>query len=226
LLHVLVAAPFLAALGIVYFTMLRRYDINYYLKQKPPVFFFAVAIGGVIGVALIAMLLRIATGWFFALPLVIFENVRPASALSQSRERAHGRRWTLVALDRRLGAAMVVLSVVATGIVGILGRMVVPKSTGSLDRLAAAIGITLLMAGVVNLAVSLLSETTFAAILYNPLPPSRQATTTQPRSRSMQILQQSAMGSNSPASACSHGAQWRARRVHHRRGDACQRSPR
>jgi glycerophosphoryl diester phosphodiesterase len=162
---VLAAAPFLAALGAVYFTLLRQYDINYYLKEKPPVFAVAVAIGAIIGIALITVLLRLFTGWFFALPLVIFENVGPASALSQSRKRAHGRRWALVLWIVGWAATMVVLSVVATGIVGLLGRMVVPRSTGSLRLLAMAIGITLLIAGVVNLVVSLLSETTFAAIL-------------------------------------------------------------
>ncbi len=148
---VLVAAPFLVALGLVYITLLGEYDINYYLKGKPPVFFIAAAIGAVIGVALIAVLLRIFSGWFFALPLVIFENVGPANALSQSRKRAHGHRRTLVLWIVGWAVAMVVLFIIATAFVGMLGRIVVPRSTGSLQLLAVAIGITLLIAGAVNL---------------------------------------------------------------------------
>ena len=44
--------PFLAAIGVVNFALLRPHDINYYLAQRPPVFYVAAAIGAVILAAL------------------------------------------------------------------------------------------------------------------------------------------------------------------------------
>ena len=69
---------------------------NYYLQQKPPVFLVAFGLGGAIAVSLLAVLLRLFTGWFYALPLVLFEKVRPSQALRVSRERAHGQRRALL----------------------------------------------------------------------------------------------------------------------------------
>ena len=103
--------------------------------------------------------------------------------------------------------AMVVLSIIATAIVGMLGRMVVPRSTGSLHLLAAAIGITLLIAGIVNLVVSLLSETTFAAILFTLYRHLGRDNSVHHRNHTSQLLQQTPTESNSPPGACSHGAQ-------------------
>jgi glycerophosphoryl diester phosphodiesterase len=166
LLTVLVAAPFLGALAAVYFTLLTEYDINYYLKEKPPVFIASLAIGGIIAVAMIAVLLWLLAGWLFALPLVVFEDLHPAAALRLSRERTRGRRRTLVLWIGGWALAMFALSALATAIVGWLGRLIVPHSTASLRLLALTIGATLLAWSVVSLAVNLLGNTSFAVILF------------------------------------------------------------
>jgi glycerophosphoryl diester phosphodiesterase len=162
----LAAAPFLGALAAVYFTLLTEYDINYYLKEKPPAFIASLAIGGIIAVAMVAVLLWLFTGWVFALPLVVFEDVRPSAALRMSRERARGRRRTLLLWIGGFFLAMFVLSSLATAIVGWLGRLIVPQSTASLRLLALAIGATLLVWAAVNLVVNLLGDTAFAALLF------------------------------------------------------------
>ena len=95
-LTLLTAAPFLVVAALVSFTLLTEFDINYYLKEKPPVFKAALAIGAILAAALTALLLRLFTSWLFALPLILFEDVRPREALRQSAARAHGHRRTLL----------------------------------------------------------------------------------------------------------------------------------
>ncbi len=163
----LAIAPFLAAAGLVYFALLTEYDINYYLKEKPPEFLTALGIGGVIVATLLALLLRLFTGWCFALPLVLFENISPVDALRVSRERAHGQRTSLLLWIVGWFVATLVLSLLASAAVVALGRLLVPSATGSLKLLVLAIGATLFFWAVVNLAVNLVSSTTFAAILFN-----------------------------------------------------------
>jgi glycerophosphoryl diester phosphodiesterase len=162
----LAAAPFLCALAAVYFTLLGDYDINYYLKEKPPEFLASLAIGALVGVAMVAALLWLFTGWLFALPLVVFEKVRPRDALRASRSRARGRRRTLLLWIIGWAAAMFVLSAVSTGIVGFLARLMVPQSTASLRTLALTIGAALFLWFAVNLAINLLAETSFATIFF------------------------------------------------------------
>ena len=166
-LTLLTATPFLGLAAAVYFTLLTDYDINYYLKEKPPVLGLAVGIGVILMLALVVLLLRLFTGWFFALPLVLFEDVSPRDALKSSARRSHGHRRTLLYWIVGWFLTMAALSALATGIVAVLGRSLIPGSTDSLRLLALAVGVTVLLWAVVNLAVNLLSTSAFAAILYN-----------------------------------------------------------
>ncbi len=166
-LTLLVITPFLAVAAAVYFALLTEYDINYYLKEKPPIFGVAVGIGVVIVVALVALLLRLFTGWFFALPLVLFEDVSPREALKLSATRAHGHRRTLLCWIVGWVLGISILSALTTGMVGVVGRLLTPDSTDSLRLLTVTVGVTLLLWVVVNLAVNVLSTTTFAAILFD-----------------------------------------------------------
>ena len=50
-------------------------------------FWVAIGVGAVIVAVMAFVLLRKFSSWSYALPLVLFENVRPAQALRVSRER-------------------------------------------------------------------------------------------------------------------------------------------
>jgi glycerophosphoryl diester phosphodiesterase len=159
--------PFLIAIGLIYFFLIGEHDINSYLKKKPPEFWVALALAGVTVAALVAVLLRLVTGWFFALPVVLFENVPAADALRTSRERATGHRRTLLCWIVGWSLATLVLSALSSALVMFLGRLVVPRAVGSLWLLITAIGVTVILWTIVNLVVNLLSTTTFATMLLN-----------------------------------------------------------
>ena len=95
-LSCLAIAPFLAVAAVVYFALLTEYDINFYLQEQPPAFTAAVGIGGVLAAGLIAVVLRLASSWLLALPILLFEDARPSAALAQSAERARGHRFRLL----------------------------------------------------------------------------------------------------------------------------------
>lgn len=159
------AMPLMAVAGVTYWLLLTEYDINFYLQNKPPAFWAAVGIGVVLSVGLVALLLRLSTSWFFALPLVLFENCKPSEALRQSAKRAHGHRRILLAAIVLWALAFVALSTLATAAVGLMGRLMIPSSTVSLHLLAASVGATMLMLALTNVAVNLLGTTTFASLL-------------------------------------------------------------
>ena len=75
--------PFLLAIGAVYFVLLSEYDINYYLFNKPAEWNLALALGGLIGVAWLAMLLRMFTSWVFSIPLLLLAGRTPRAALGR-----------------------------------------------------------------------------------------------------------------------------------------------
>jgi glycerophosphoryl diester phosphodiesterase len=163
----LAAAPFVVVAALIYRMLLGEFDINYYLTEKPWEFQLALALGTILAAALISVLLRLATGWFFALPLVLFESVSPAVALRVSRERAAGHRRILLLWIAAWVLASVAVSALATSLVLLLGRLIVPHATGSMWLLTAAVGVTLVLWTGVNLIVNLLSTIVFASMLFN-----------------------------------------------------------
>ncbi len=163
----LVTAPFLLAAGIIYLNLLTEYDINFYLTEQPPVFIIALTLGAIITIALTSLGLRLLSSWFFALPLLLFENIKVSKVLSVSRERAQGQRLKL--LQWLFGWAFInfILSAITSFLVIWLGRLIVPEAAESLALLVFMIGVILVFWVITNLLINLLSSTTFAALLFN-----------------------------------------------------------
>lgn len=172
------AAPFLAVAGLVYYSLLTEFDINYYLQERPPVFRIAVGVGIVLAIGLGAVLLRLLTGWLYALPLVLLEGVLPSQSLKESTERAAGHRGLHLRWIVAWFGLIFLLSTISTVIVGFVGHILVPSSTNSLRVLTIAVGITMLVAALGGLIVNLLSTTLFATLyftLYSEVGSKREA---------------------------------------------------
>jgi glycerophosphoryl diester phosphodiesterase len=162
----LAVAPFGAALGLTYLALLGGHDINYYLKERPPAFLAAAGIGGVVVAAMAVVLVRLFAGWFYALPLVLFEDVPPSRALRASRDRARGRRAALVAWIVGWALMLFAISAAATSATVWLARAFVPRAVDSVPLLSLAIGAALFLWAMVSLAINLLGTTSFAVVLF------------------------------------------------------------
>ncbi|MGI9519901.1 MAG: glycerophosphodiester phosphodiesterase family protein, partial [Pirellulaceae bacterium] len=163
----LILAPFLIAAAIAYFTLLSEHDINFYLTERPPEFIAAIVIAALIVVALFLLFLRLYANWFYAVPLVLLEDVAPARALRLSRERTTGhRRRIVIWLAGWLLVTTIVSSLTAGVVIGV-SRWLVPAFSGSLSTLVVAAGVSLLVWALVNLAVTLFTDSTFALLNFS-----------------------------------------------------------
>jgi len=161
----LLAAPFAAALGATYWALLTDHDINFYLTDRPPVFWAAVAIFAVVGAALAIVLARKATSWLLVLPLVIFENVLPVRAFAMSARRMAGRSMSAAGfLAAWAGLAITVPVLTAWGGQAI-GRAIAPLFSGSMAGLLLFVAVYVLVWGAASLAVGVLTAATFAWIV-------------------------------------------------------------
>ena len=158
-------APFLAIAGATYFGLLGQYDINFYLTEKPFVFWLALACGAVLVVAWLAVLLRLFSGWLFALPLVLFAGLRRGESLRASRELAAGRRLQIIGWLAAWAVASSGIS--ALGVIAIrqTGRFLAPLTSGSLSLLLFTVGLIVTVWTLFNLIVNVLSTITFASLL-------------------------------------------------------------
>jgi glycerophosphoryl diester phosphodiesterase len=155
--------PFVLAAGAVYLVLLRDYDINYYLSQRPPELVTALALAALLGAGLAALLLRTAARWALALPLVLFENVPPGRALGESARRAAGSYVLIIAVLAAWAVGATALFAAAVWLVDFVGRAVAPSLAGSLTALLTFLGVLTalgaalaLLVGIVNISAAAL----------------------------------------------------------------------
>ncbi len=91
-------APFVVLGGLAYLALLSRHDINFYLSNRPPSFYAAGAIGGVLLAGLAALLAVLYADLVLVMPIVLFEDRRGREAMRESRRRVKGARLRIGAI--------------------------------------------------------------------------------------------------------------------------------
>jgi glycerophosphoryl diester phosphodiesterase len=89
----LALVPFVLLAILTYAVFLSEHDIYFYWKERPPVFWLAASIGGVLSLAAFAVSAWFYVRWAFALPILLFESTSSRAALRASRERVRGVGW-------------------------------------------------------------------------------------------------------------------------------------
>jgi glycerophosphoryl diester phosphodiesterase len=89
----LALVPFVLLAVLTYGVLLSEHDIYFYWKERPPVFWLAVAVGGVLLLGALTVGTWLCVRWAFALPILLFESESSRAALRASRERVRGVGW-------------------------------------------------------------------------------------------------------------------------------------
>jgi glycerophosphoryl diester phosphodiesterase len=161
----LTTAPFALALGGIYSLLLRPYDINYYLTEKPPAFWIAAILSGTLLAGLAFALLRVLLPAAFVLPVLLFEDIPQNQVMPVSRQRTLGQLRSLSAWVVAWMGITFVLSTLGTSLVGWLGKITLPLAHSSLGHALWVIGFMLILWALVNLGLSVLGVTSFAVML-------------------------------------------------------------
>jgi glycerophosphoryl diester phosphodiesterase len=113
---VLLAAPFLAIVALVWFGTLAGRDVNYYLAEQPPEWRRALLAAGIAGAGLAFVLLAQFARWIYAMPIAMFFPLGPAAVLRASERMLEGRLlrtiaplllwWLLLLLISSLGLGL------------------------------------------------------------------------------------------------------------------------
>lgn len=162
----LIAIPFLAVAAIVAALWLTRYDINYYLTHKPPVFLVAAVAIAVIVLVLIVVLVRRLSSWAIAMHFVLFENRSSGKAFADSVRALSGHKAKLVVSVVVWLIARSLLGLAVAAVAGIAINLTPGMFGEDLGTVAAAtIGLLLLWA-FANAVVAALSNGALADLLY------------------------------------------------------------
>ena len=154
----LLSAPFLAAVGGVYLLFLGAHDINYYLTARPPEFWTAIVLAGLILGILVVLVLRLAAAWILVLPLFLFGGISGSEALRNSKRATAACRWRIVFLLIAWLVSVFLVSTFVSYLIGRLGGLLIPDFGRSLALVATGLAVTLLLAGLANLTVRIVSN--------------------------------------------------------------------
>lgn len=157
--------PFMVVAGLVYLTLLREYDINYYLSQRPPQFLVAAGIVALMIVGLVLLLVRTIAHWALALPLVLFERIHPRRALGESARRGAGSYLLILGTLAAWAIIAIVLVATTTWLVQFVGRAIAPQLAGSLLLLLLFIAAVALVGAVLALAVGIFNFSLFSLLI-------------------------------------------------------------
>lgn len=160
------AAPFLAVGAVLFWWLLTEHDINFYLDTRPPVFWWAVgSIGSVLAVMAVLLAAK-AVRWSFALPMIL-DGSPARDAMLWSEVTTRGRRWQIVGSLALWFVIITVLAAIAFWVVVQVGEYSVPRVSGRWALLMLVIGGIVSLWTVLQFAVSVVSNATFASLLLN-----------------------------------------------------------
>lgn len=161
----LIALPFLAAVGALYWFGLRKYGFQYYLAEKPPEFKAVVAVTGLLMVMMAHwMIVRIA-GWLLALPMVLFDGLHARQAMRASEKAiaAHHRRvvvWLVAWV-----VALVLLSLFVNVIAGRLGNAIIPRNGSDFTLLLIGLSALLVVSALAHLVIFVFATVLFPLVV-------------------------------------------------------------
>ena len=161
----LIAVPFLAAVGALYWVLLRTYDINYYLAQKPPEFLVAVVVAGLLLTVMAIVIVTKIAGWLLALPMVLFEGRGGLQALRASNAATAEHRWRIALWLVGWTVAVGVVSALVTFLVGLLGDLLIPHDSSNLTLLLAGLSGVLVVSALANLALAVFTTVLFPLLV-------------------------------------------------------------
>lgn len=157
--------PFVAAGVLVYLSLLREHDINFYLSTRPAEFRLALALAALLALGLLLLLLRTVARWSFALPLVLFNGTSPRHAIGESARRAAGSHLLILSTLAVWAVVAVTLAAGTGWLLQLIGRGIAPMLAGSLPMLLAFVVVFLMVFVATSLVVGIFNISTFAMLL-------------------------------------------------------------
>ena len=139
--------PFVLGLGLVYWLLLREWDLYYYINVQPLSWWIALIIVGTISAAYLLLSAWLYIRWLFSITILVFEDVTPIGALRKSWRQTRGRFrefavplvvwWAVVLISS--AAVTWLVRAAATQLLDSIGftlRILVPFLVGTLALIA------------------------------------------------------------------------------------------
>ena len=161
----IIVLPFLAIGGVVAWLALTKYDINYYLAHKPPVFYGAALLIGALLLLMAFVVIRKLLSWSLTLPLILFGDTTPKQSFAESAAIVSNNKKLVALILIGWGVSILMLSVIVFGLVQLLTNNIIPLFYNRMTLLLMVIGFLIALLAVGNFFITALASGSFAGLL-------------------------------------------------------------
>lgn len=158
-------APAGAIAAVTYALLLTKYDINFYLSQRPPAFWMAAIVVAGLTAYIAVAAVKLASDWALVLPITLFEDVASWRVAALSRERTALHRWEVRAWLIGWAVGSFLLSAGTTLAIGAAAWRIAPHWPQSLTAVAIGVGLGLTLAVTAGALAHLVEIVALAAIV-------------------------------------------------------------
>jgi glycerophosphoryl diester phosphodiesterase len=151
--------PFVALAALTYFVLLAPHSIDYLITVKPPLFWIAASIAGLLGLGVLLLSATLYVRWTFALPACLFEGQKLLGALRHSHALTKGSEWRIASI--LLGWAGLMLAVTSAVTVGfdVFGEAFLASLGERLHVVIPAVAGLVMLAGLTLAVLSFIGST-------------------------------------------------------------------
>ncbi|MEJ2135915.1 MAG: glycerophosphodiester phosphodiesterase [Desulfofustis sp.] len=157
--------PFLAAGGLIGWLALTKYDINYYLAHKPPVFYLAAVLIGALLLIMAFVVIRKLLSWSLTLPLILWGKASPGESFTQSTRLVSSNKKLVALTLISWGVSILLLSLLVFGLVQILTSNIIPLFYNRMTLLLMVLGFLIALLVLGNFFITALASGSFAGLL-------------------------------------------------------------
>ncbi|NNK57524.1 MAG: glycerophosphodiester phosphodiesterase [Desulfofustis sp.] len=161
----IIVLPFLAVGGAVAWLALTKYDINYYLAHKPPVFYLAALMIGAILLLIAFVVIRKLLSWSLTLPLILFGDTTPRQSFEKSAAIVSNHKKLVALMLIGWGVSIFILSILVFGLLQLLTNNIIPLFYHKMTLLLMVIGFLIALLVVSNFFITALASGSFAGLL-------------------------------------------------------------
>jgi glycerophosphoryl diester phosphodiesterase len=141
--YLVLSIPFVLGNGLVYWLLLRKWDIYYYINVQPLSWWIALIIAGTISAVYLLLAAWLYIRWLFSIPVLVLEGATPFGALRKSWRQTEGKFrefavplavWWIVVFISSLTMTWLVRATAAQllGHTGLTLKVVIPAVVGTL----------------------------------------------------------------------------------------------
>ncbi len=161
----LIILPFLAVAALIGWLALSRYDINYYLAVRPPLFFAAAGVISIIVLAMACLLAGRLLSWSLTLPLILFSRMQPKDSFAKSTAVVAGSRKFIALVLLGWGASVFLAGLLILALWQQLAHHTIPLFHDSMPLLLILIGFLVSLLFLANFMLTALASAGFSGLL-------------------------------------------------------------